>query len=119
MNLDGSVATADLGAGLDEHVADALVTPFPIVKGLVGREGPVKRPGAEEHQLVDHFLPCTTDPPLRDGVAVRGRGRAVDEFDPGLGEDRLEGYGELRVTIGDQEPLPTKDPIDQQTPRAS
>ena len=109
--MDGSVAAADAAAGRDQRVADALMRPLLVVERLVGREGAIERARSEEDHLVDDLSAGAANPAFRDGVAVRGRRRAVDDFDAGLGEDGLEGVAELRVTVGDQESLALEDAV--------
>jgi hypothetical protein len=56
--------------------------------------------------VVEAFAAQGADPALGDGVRSRCPGRGADDADVGGGEHRVEGGSELRIPVGDQEPIP-------------
>ncbi|MGW6403920.1 hypothetical protein [Streptomyces sp. NPDC055134] len=60
-------------------------------------------PRVEDQRPVEEFPPASADPPLNEGVCPRGPYRAEQHLDALRGEDGVEGVGELRISVPDQE----------------
>src|SRR5918996_5821846 len=58
---------------------------------------------SEEEQPVEKLGPCRLDPALGDGVCSWRSDRGLDDSDPIRAEDLVEGGGELRVSVVDEE----------------
>jgi hypothetical protein len=54
--------------------------------------------------MIEAFPPQRPDPSFGDGVGSWRSDRSADDADVGVGEDRVEGGGELAVPVADQEP---------------
>lgn len=63
-------------------------------------------PFAGDEHPIGALASYRADPALREGVRSRGLWRRGENVDTGGGEDRVEGRGELRVAIVEQEPEP-------------
>src|SRR5918996_3232508 len=58
---------------------------------------------SEDEQPVENLGPCRLDPALGDGVCSWRSDRGLDDPDPLRAEDLVEGGGELRVSVVDEE----------------
>src|ERR671918_3093467 len=58
---------------------------------------------SEDEQPVEKLGPCRLDPALGDGVRLWRSDRGLDDPDPIRAEDLVEGGGELRVLVVDEE----------------
>ena len=56
-----------------------------------------------DQRLVEELAAATTDPPFHDRVCARCPDRAAQGSDPASGEHRVEGGGEFRDAIVEQE----------------
>ena len=59
-----------------------------------------------DQEVVEAFAPQGADEAFRDRVRPRCSYRGADDADGGAGEDRVEGGGELAVSVADQESEP-------------
>ena len=56
-----------------------------------------------DQRAVEQFPAAATDPALRDRVRAGRLDWAAQDPDPGTGEHRVEGSGELTVSVAEQE----------------
>ena len=57
-----------------------------------------------DQQVVEAFAAQRADEALGDRVCARCSDGCADDADVGAGEDGVEGGGELRIAVADQEP---------------
>ena len=58
---------------------------------------------SENQQFVETFVSDRSDPALRESVGVGRTHRGMDDMDMLGGKERVEGLGELRIAVVDQE----------------
>ncbi len=83
-------------------VATAIGASSVVVRDIFDQDG-TEAPFTEDHNPVGDLGPDRADEPLRVGVRPRSSGRDRDRGDAGVGEDRVEGRGELPGPVADQE----------------
>jgi hypothetical protein len=59
-----------------------------------------------DQKVLEAFAAQGADPAFRNGVRSRCPNRGADDPDVGAGEYRVEGGGELGISVADQEPKP-------------
>jgi hypothetical protein len=101
--FDGARRRFDAVTRLDQPIIDPLMIPLPMIVSGVLASGLSQRPFAEEDHSIETFILDRPDESLSVGVQV---GRAVgeaDDFDAGTLQESPERFGELGISVEDEE----------------
>ena len=90
----------------DHREWDLAAQPILLLDELLQRYREVARSGDQE--VIEAF-PAQRPDPFGDGVRSWRSDQGADAADVGVGEDRVEGGGELAVAVTDQEPAADAD----------
>jgi hypothetical protein len=78
-----------------------------VVRGVLGKYG-IQVPLADDEHPVGALSTCSAHPSFCEGVRPGYLGRSLDHVDAGASEHGVEGSGELRIAVAEQEPQPSR-----------
>ncbi len=96
----------------DQPIIDPLVIPLPMIMSGVLASGPSQRPFAEEDHPIETLILDRPDESLGVGVQVGRTIRQAHGFDAGILQEIPERFGELGISVEDEEPFLGESPVD-------